>query len=76
MNLPCKKVLSEREGTLLMTMMSGRVHPNAWAVCMNQRVFVIVRILQKFDRKNRILTDTKDFSWEKRSTFAKFRKEK
>jgi hypothetical protein len=39
MNLPCKEVLSEREGILLMTLMSGSGwggDPNAWAECMNE----------------------------------------
>jgi hypothetical protein len=39
-------------------------------------VFFIGDFLQKFDLKNVILTNTKDFSWEKLSKFAKFRKEK
>jgi hypothetical protein len=64
MNLPCKEVLSEREdGILLITLMSGKWgDPNAWAVCMNQCVFIfIANFLQKFDLKNMILTHTKGF---------------
>jgi hypothetical protein len=41
--------------------------------CMYESVcFFIAKILQNFDLKNMILTDTKDFSWEKWYRFAKF----
>jgi hypothetical protein len=39
-------------------------------------VFLIGKISQKFDLKNVILTNTKDFSWEKWSKFAKFWRKK
>jgi hypothetical protein len=54
----------------------GGGDPNAWPECMNHCVLFIAKFSQKFDLKNMILTDTKDFSWEKWSKFAKFRKEK
>jgi hypothetical protein len=38
--------------------------------------FFIGEFLQKFDLENVISTNTKDFSWEKWSRFAKFQKEK
>jgi hypothetical protein len=50
--------------------------PNAWAVCMSQYVFLLPKFRQNSTWKKMILTDTKDFSWEKWSKFAKFWKEK
>jgi hypothetical protein len=38
-------------------------------------VFFIDEFLQRFDLKNVILTNTKEFSWEKWSKFAKFQKD-
>ncbi len=84
MNLPCKEVLSEREGILLLiTLMSvervGGGDPNAWAVCMmNQCVFfLIAKIFAKIRPEKYDFDQYKGFFMGKNgSKFAKFRKEK